>query len=340
MQPEKTGKTNPPSGIVLFAKRSGLTSFSALFTIKHALKTGRVGHTGTLDSFASGLLVVCSGTMTRMVSRITELSKEYEAVLKFGVQTDTLDYTGSVVRKTALPRREVLTAVLSEFTGSLQQVPPEFSALHVNGHRASDLARQGKKVELPPRKIFIYKNELLEIKESSCGVEYARILFTVSRGTYIRSLARDIAAACGSSAHLAGLRRTRVGSFRLEDAAGSDLLGPFTIDTAAAAVAAYGQTAEPAPRDPAVEAALQQAVCGKLRPMTPALAAECDLIPVTLRTAYGSDFFNGRQLDRTMFTDFPVPVPETSAAVFSETDGRFLGVIKAGPRFTYDFVIH
>ena len=210
-----------PDGIVLLAKKPGLTSFASLHSVKKALGTTKVGHTGTLDSFAQGLLVVCTGRLTKLAGNITEFDKSYSAVIKFGEETDTLEYTGQVIRTAPLPSLEALTNALQKFTGNILQAPPSFSALHVNGKRASDLAREGKTVELPPRPITVFQANIIETKLSSEGfVEYCKIDFTVSKGTYIRCLARDIAKEAGSAGHLIGLYRTRVGNFDIKDAAG------------------------------------------------------------------------------------------------------------------------
>ncbi len=219
------------SSLVLLAKCPGRTSFSSLFSVKHALGTKKVGHTGTLDSFAEGLLVVCTGALTRIASRITAFDKEYEAVIAFGSETDTLDPYGAAVRTAPLPSKESFVDAFNAFKGELMQKPPAFSALHVDGKRASDLARKGVEVDVPERKISVFSSHIKEIQEKDGLVEYAHVVFHVSKGTYIRSLARDIAGACGSAAHLIGLRRTKVGSFRLEDAAGYGFLEPFSIKT-------------------------------------------------------------------------------------------------------------
>ena len=129
-----------PDGIVLLAKKTGLTSFTALNSVKKALNTTKVGHTGTLDSFAQGLLVVCCGRLTRLAGNITEFDKSYEAVIKFGEETDTLEYTGQIIRRAPLPSLEALEASVKKYTGKQLQAPPAFSALHANGKRASDLA--------------------------------------------------------------------------------------------------------------------------------------------------------------------------------------------------------
>ena len=220
-------------GIVLLAKKVGLTSFTALTDVKRALDTTKVGHTGTLDSFAQGLLVVCTGRLTKLAGYITAFNKDYSAVIKFGEETDTLEYTGKVIRTAPLPTEEELIKAVEQFTGTYDQVPPLFSSIHVDGKRASELVRKGQEAEIPPRKVTIYKAQISEIlKNQDNKVLYARIDFSVSKGTYIRSLARDIANACGSAAFLAGLYRTKVGTFNIEDAAGYEGVKDFTIKTA------------------------------------------------------------------------------------------------------------
>lgn len=220
-------------GIVLLAKKVGLTSFTALTDVKRALGITKVGHTGTLDSFAQGLLVVCTGRLTKLTGYITAFDKDYSAVIKFGEETDTLEYTGKVVRTAPLPTEEDLYKAVEKFTNTYEQVPPVFSSIHVDGKRASELVRKGKEAEIPPRKVTIYKAQISELlKNQDNKVLYARIDFSVSKGTYIRSLARDIANECGSAAFLAGLYRTKVGTFKIEDAAGFEGVKDFTIQTA------------------------------------------------------------------------------------------------------------
>lgn len=224
---------NPESsdGIVLLAKKSGPTSFSSLHSVKKALNTKKVGHTGTLDSFAQGLLVVCTGRLTKLCGKITEFDKTYDAVIKFGEETDTLEFTGNITKKTDLPSKNDFYNAIKKFTGEILQTPPLFSAIHIDGKRASDLARKGKNVQIPKRKVTVYNSKVEELKLNEKGlVEYARIQFSVSKGTYIRSLARDIAIEAGSAGHLAGLYRTSVGNFKVEDSAGFCELNDFTIE--------------------------------------------------------------------------------------------------------------
>ena len=219
--------------IILLAKKSGPTSFGAISDVKRALETKKVGHTGTLDSFAQGLLVVCTGRLTKLAGYITAFDKSYSAVIKFGEETDTLEYTGNIIRKTRCPSLKELTDAVNTFTGPITQTPPLFSAIHIDGKRASDIARQGKNVQMPKRNVTVYSAQIKDtLFNEDNTIKYALIDFSVSKGTYIRSLARDIAAACGSSAHLIGLYRTKVGSFSIEAAAGYEKIKNFTIDSA------------------------------------------------------------------------------------------------------------
>lgn len=220
------------SGIIPYSKTPGITSFSSLWNIKHALGTDKLGHTGTLDSFADGLLVVLCGSLTHLVPHITSFSKTYIASICFGRETDTLDPTGKITKTSFAPAKQQVENILKKFTGAIIQVPPVYSALHVNGKRASELVRSGAQVKLEARQVFIYENKLLEFRESTdkdpCS--YAIIQVKCSKGTYIRALARDIAYELGTCAHLNALRRIEIGPFKLEDSAAYNLLKPFTIE--------------------------------------------------------------------------------------------------------------
>jgi tRNA pseudouridine55 synthase len=200
-------------GIILLNKPPGQTSFQSLGAVKRRLGTGRVGHTGTLDRFAEGLLVVLSGRMTRLCAYATSLDKEYVAVITFGRATTTLDPEGETTAVGSIPEICSIESVLPEFLGSLSQVPPAFSALHIGGRRAYDAARKGEIVVLPPRPVRIDRIELLGYEPPD-----ATIRVSCSKGTYIRSLARDIAEKLGTHGFVSKLRRVRVGGFRVEDA--------------------------------------------------------------------------------------------------------------------------
>lgn len=198
---------------LLLDKAEGVTSFWALGAIKRLAGTKKVGHTGTLDAFASGLLVVLLGHATKISGAVTDLDKRYEAEFTFGTSTDTLDPTGEITGKGAVPEVTEIESRLADFTGTIMQRPPAFSAVHIGGRRASELARMGETPRPEPREVRVDRFELR-------GVEGDRFTFDIdcSKGTYVRSLARDLAAACGSVAHVTRLRRIRVGPLDVADA--------------------------------------------------------------------------------------------------------------------------
>jgi tRNA pseudouridine55 synthase len=200
-------------GLILLNKSSGVTSFEALGPIKKALGSGKVGHTGSLDKFADGLLAILTGKALKLASCFTGCNKHYDALVRFGNETDTLDPEGRVIAEAPIPEKSVLEAALERFRGDIMQTPPVFSAIHVNGKRAHKLARNGVSVEMKPRPVTIHELELTDYSPP-----FARLGVRCSAGTYVRSLARDIALAAGSRAHLAGLTRTALGTFPLADA--------------------------------------------------------------------------------------------------------------------------
>ena len=213
-----------PSGVLLLRKQAGLTSFEALGAVKKALGSGKVGHTGTLDKFAEGLLLVLTGRALKLSPWFSHCDKQYEGTIRFGVETDTLDGEGAVIAEAGIPSREAVEKVLPQFIGPIMQAPPAYSAIHIDGKRASALARSGAIPEMKKRPVHIYQLEL-----RSWEPPFARIFVHCSGGTYIRSLSRDIALASGSRAHLSALVRTRVAGFMLEDAV-SDGYTPRPID--------------------------------------------------------------------------------------------------------------
>jgi len=206
-------------GLLLLNKKSGRTSFDSLKDVKKAFGTGKAGHTGTLDKFATGLLLVLVGRGVKLAHLFSGCDKEYSATITFGEETDTLDPEGTVIALGPLPSRQNVEAVLDAFRGNILQAPPAYSAIHINGRRAHELVREGKEVEMKKRPVTIYSLEI-----SSWTPPEAVVQVRCSAGTYIRSLARDIALAAGSRAHLSALTRTSVGAFRLENSVGGDNL--------------------------------------------------------------------------------------------------------------------
>ena len=200
------------SELLLMDKEEGITSFSSLSSIKRSHKGMKVGHAGTLDKFASGLMIVLVGKATRLNPVFSSMGKSYIAEVMFGRETDTLDPEGEVVRRSDPPSEEAIRSVLPSFLGRQSQIPPVYSAIHVGGKRAYQEARSGREVEMAPREITIDSIELL-----SYDGEKAVISASVSKGTYIRSLARDIGERAGSCAFVSRLRRTSIGPFTLSD---------------------------------------------------------------------------------------------------------------------------
>lgn len=337
--------------IVLFAKKPGITSFSSLYTIKRAFGTTKVGHTGTLDSFASGLLVVCVGALTRLAGKITEFNKTYQAVIKFGEETDTLECTGNVVRKAPLPTEEELFCAVKKFTGKIMQIPPVFSAIHIDGKRSSDLARRGETAQIPARQVEVFDAKVLEILvDSEKRVSACRIEFDVSKGTYIRSLARDIAAECNSAAYLAGLLRTKVGNFELKDAAGFSFLEEFNIENALLTaektkeiekIAAENRKNKIHAKKEILpeELDLEKECLSCSVPMSKNLAVQCGFGCLTLAEGKANLFENGAKLQSDMFTVSPFSIKEQYAAVFTEAED-FKGLLQKNEKgyFRYAFV--
>ena len=326
-----------PDGIVLLAKKPGLTSFASLHSVKKALGTTKVGHTGTLDSFAQGLLVVCTGRLTKLAGCITEFNKNYSAVIKFGEETDTLEYTGEVIRTAPLPSIDSLNEAIKKYTGNILQAPPAFSAIHVNGKRASDLAREGKTVEIPPRPITVFSANLIETKLTDEGlVEYCKIDFSVSKGTYIRCLARDIAKEAGSAGHLIGLYRTRIGNFDIKDAAGTYELGKFTIDSAIEQ-SKIQNTERPDDTE------LKEEIRNTIRSFDKETSTLCGFTNLTLVDEQAEkDYCNGKPIRSALFGTNLHDLPNnTVCAVFSNTD-LFRGLIEkeSGGRLRHRFVIN
>lgn len=323
----KKNKGEAVSGILLLAKKSGRTSFASLSTVKHALNTGKVGHTGTLDSFADGLLVVLTGRLTHLVPHITNCSKRYSALIEFGTETDTLDPTGTVVRTGGIPSEDEVRSVLRTFVGEQEQVPPLYSALHVGGKRASDLARDGKEVELKARHITVHSIELVDFSE-----KYALVNVECSKGTYVRALARDIARKCGTVAHLKALRRTKVGHFELKDAVGFSELGEFSIKSLTEPVTDSGESQKDA-------AEMLDKIPSALLGMDFKTAELCSLTPAVLSLYFINHFSNGKPLSQNIFS-FNKEIPQSGEIAVFYPKGTFAGVVKKiGKKFSYSFVI-
>jgi tRNA pseudouridine55 synthase len=211
----KTEPSDSSSGILLLDKPVGMTSNAALGHAKRILGIKKAGHTGTLDPLASGLLVLCFGQATKVAGYLLDAEKAYEATIKLGITTDSEDAEGEVIEEREVPElgEDDIDAVLEHFRGPIEQIPPMYSALKYHGRRLYELARRGETVARPPRPVTIHELKLL-------GHEGDLIELSVrcSKGTYIRSLARDIGKRLECGAHLVGLRRTTSEPFRVADA--------------------------------------------------------------------------------------------------------------------------
>lgn len=211
------------NGFINVLKPPGMTSHDIVGFIRYNLHMKQVGHAGTLDPGAAGVLPVAVGKATRLIEYLSDAGKSYRAEILLGYETDSGDDTGKVLNKDldfTMPDKETVLKALEEFKGEITQVPPAHSAIKINGHRACDLLRRGIEVEIPSRQVVIHKLELLGIKDDrNCGGT-ANILIDAdcSKGTYIRSLCADIGAKLGIPATMSFLVRTRVGDFPLEKA--------------------------------------------------------------------------------------------------------------------------
>ena len=323
-----------PQFIIPFAKPSGITSFISLWQVKHALGTKKVGHTGTLDSFADGLLVLLSGKLTKLVPYITDFDKTYRVLFYFGKETDTLDPEGTVIGEKPLPVYADFISAIRQLTGTIEQVPPVYSAVKQAGERLSDRIRRGETVTVPPRTVTIYSIDIEEIfyapepdtnRENPEMSAVRKVLGAVlcvrcSKGTYIRSLVRDIAHRCGSAAYVYALRRTAVGPFTLEQAAGCSVLPPFGSAAAGMESVPYSVTEEEIKR-----VAL---------PLSEEIARAMHFQTAVLKEQYYAAFMNGKPISGHWFTSAQPLSDDGTTAVFYE--GRCAGLItKNGSRFHY-----
>ena len=211
---EPRPKKRDVNGWLVLDKGVGMTSTHAVAVVKRAFHAKKAGHAGTLDPLASGILPIALGEATKTVPFVMDGRKAYVFTVAWGVETDTDDSEGKPVQAThRFPEREAIEALLPRFTGTIEQVPPRFSAIKIQGERAYDLAREGETVELKPRTVEIARLAVMRhagersVLEAECG-----------KGTYVRSLARDLGRALGCLGHVAALRRTRVGPFTEEEA--------------------------------------------------------------------------------------------------------------------------
>ncbi len=202
------------NGIVIVDKPQDWTSQDVVSKLRGVFKTRRIGHGGTLDPMATGVLPVFVGRATRGVEFFEHAEKTYEAVLRLGIATDTEDISGTVLEeKPVCVTEEAFISVLDRFRGEIQQIPPMYSAIKINGQKLCDLARKGREVERKPRTITIHRLECLEFHQNT-----AKLLVHCSKGTYIRTLCKDIGEALGCGGCMASLRRITAGAYTIAEA--------------------------------------------------------------------------------------------------------------------------
>ena len=214
-------------GLILINKQKGFTSHDVVNVIRKKLNTKKVGHTGTLDPNATGVLPILVGKATKISKYLMEHDKTYIATIKLGEKTDTGDSEGQVIEEKSIPadlKKEDINNALQNFFGKQKQVPPMYSAIKINGKKLYEYAREGKEVKLEAREIEIYKIELLEYQNNKIKFEVE-----CSKGTYIRTLCENIAKKLGTVGYMEELQRTKVNNFRIED---SILLDDITLENA------------------------------------------------------------------------------------------------------------
>ncbi len=214
-------------GVLLVDKQSGMTSHDVVEKFRRRARVKKVGHTGTLDPLATGLLVLCIGKATRLQAYLMGMEKTYEGVMQFGWATDSYDSTGVAVgeAKEVTVEHIDFKPLVEKFIGEIEQMPPQFSAKKVQGVRAYEMARKGETAPLTPKKITVYEFEIRAVKGSTL-----QFRIRSSAGTYIRSIAHDLGAAAGVPAHLKELRRTAIGNFKVEHALSLERMEQAPVD--------------------------------------------------------------------------------------------------------------
>ncbi len=217
-------------GFLNIYKPKGLTSFDVIAKLRKITGIRQIGHTGTLDPFAQGVLVVCLGKSTKLIDYIPQGPKEYLATVQFGANTSTYDIEGDITEKFAnkITKKNIISQ-LNNFKGEIEQIPPIYSAIKLNGKKLYDYARKGIEVEIKPRKITIFN---IELKEFDCEKQQAKILINCSKGTYIRSIAYDLGKNLNCGGYLTDLIRTKSDNFSVENSLKlEDLKTPEDIES-------------------------------------------------------------------------------------------------------------
>ena len=219
-------KPDTVSGVIVINKHEGVTSFRIISILKKMFDTPRVGHTGTLDPMATGVLPVLLGRAVKACDYVMAEDKRYIAELKLGIETDTEDVTGEILRTSQdIPSPEAVTNAINSFVGKIKQVPPMYSAIKVGGRRLMEIAREGGEVEREAREVTINS-----ISAEQISADTWRLDVSCSKGTYIRTLCADIGAKLGCGGAMAALQRVQTGSFTLEDAYSIEDLEKFTFE--------------------------------------------------------------------------------------------------------------
>jgi len=275
-------------GILILRKPPGITSRDLMDRIVRLVPRTKVGHAGTLDPLASGVLLVCLGSATRLIELLQRLPKTYRAIVRLGARSDTLDADGQVVEvdDPAIPTEEQLRLALAGQVGEIRQLPPQYSALKVKGQRAYELARAGRTVDLQPRVVRIDRAELVSYQWPHLELE-----IECGSGTYIRSIARDVGEEAGCGGLIERLVRTRIGPFTLEDSLDGENLS-------------------------------QESISRHLRPLRDAVA---DLPTITLDESQAAQIVQGRSLDAAGLAINLVPPGEIALLC---PDGRLLALAR------------
>ncbi|MBQ8800282.1 MAG: tRNA pseudouridine(55) synthase TruB [Lachnospiraceae bacterium] len=284
-------------GIINIYKEAGYTSFDVVAKLRGILKERRMGHTGTLDPQATGVLPVCVGKATKLCELLLDKEKAYEAVMLLGVTTDTEDMTGTILTETdARITEEQIRSATMKFTGEYGQVPPMYSALKVDGKRLYELAREGKEIERKPRTVEIFENEPLSFEKDEEGfVKTVTLRVRCSKGTYIRSLLRDMGEFLGCGACMKSLVRTQAGAFFADTA--------LTLDQ--------------------VEQARDE---GRLSEVILPIDSFLMKYPaVTVEPEFEKYLYNGNQLSMDMLTEQILPADGDGFRVY-DTNGKLIGL--------------
>jgi tRNA pseudouridine55 synthase len=282
-------------GLLLADKGPGVTSFQVVAHLRRILRVAKVGHGGTLDPMATGLLPILLGDATKLTAYLQGQDKEYLATIRLGVTTDTLDATGTVTGERPVPPLSAadVRGVLQRFVGEIEQVPPMYSALHAGGRRLHELARAGIAVERAPRRVRVHAFELLE-----CTPPRLRVRVECGSGTYVRCLASDVGEALGCGGHVEALARTRVGPLRLEEAVPWPVIQQGDVAVLAAAILPADRAVAHLRAVRLSPDAGRRLAHGRLVPLSELGAVAAPPVPAPCRVYAGASFLGIGELSR------------------------------------------